>query len=91
MPHAERVPVKFHGVTIGAARVDDDGTIEITMEGPNEPGKLLLEYIQKGLVEGLSLAPITTEVIAARYSENERRSFTDFVPIDPPKNQGHNY
>jgi acylphosphatase len=94
MTHAERVPVKFHGVDIGTARVDDDGTIEITTDSPNEPVKLLLEYIRCGLVEGMSIAFILVPAVDAAHSDNERPPLSDFGGFkhnQPPSNDGRNY
>lgn len=92
MTHAENVPVKMNGVDVGTARVDVD-TIQITLNGPTTVGDVLLEFVEKGLVSGLSLAPIVIPALdAARRNDHD----SPFTPqggfrFSPPHNEGHNY
>lgn len=57
MAHAEGVPVTMSGIEIGNARVDDDGSIELTIKIPNRFGQELFHHILMGTVLGLSISP----------------------------------
>lgn len=59
MTHAERVPLEVCGVLAGSALVNEDGTIQLLMEGPNIFGQELLLQITRGTIKGLAISPVT--------------------------------
>lgn len=72
MTHAENVPVKMNGIDVGTARVDDTGLIQITLTPPSYVGHTLLEFLQQGVVVGLSLSALVDPAVesALRSSKN---------------------
>lgn len=53
------IPLMMFGVSVGSAKIHDDGTIELTMGSPNAMGKDLITQIEAGLHVGLALTPIS--------------------------------
>lgn len=56
-PTQARVPVTHDGRTIGSAKIDDDGSVEMTLFPRNDFAKNVMRAIQEGLCDGLSIAP----------------------------------
>jgi hypothetical protein len=59
MEHVEPVPVKIHGIDVGIARVNADGSIEMTI-GASALGAEIFDLLRVNMVEGLSIHPIST-------------------------------
>lgn len=49
------VPVNLFGQHIASATINDDGTIQLTMEGPNALGKALLGNLEGGHYGGIEM------------------------------------
>lgn len=92
MPYAQ-VPVKMGGVDIGTARVNRDGTIQITTVVPNEQVQELLEHIKAGVVFGLSITPIINPGISGNLISrvDREKPLSEFggFKVDPIHGEGN--
>ena len=81
MTHAENVPVKIGKMVVGSARIHENGTIDVSMDAPNPLGQEILHLITSGLVQGISIAPISVPARpAAGNWMNSRNAFRDRHP-----------
>lgn len=60
------IPVTHWGVKIGTARINEDGRIDMILDGSHEFGKKLEDAIRVGMVDGLSLSPMMSPASPAR-------------------------
>ena len=77
------VPVQLFGRLIATATINDDGTITLQMDGPNDYGKALMQNLEAGHYGGIEMTvmPIPQELQdkdGTRIRGKNERALADF-------------
>jgi hypothetical protein len=95
MTYAEGVPVTIAGAKVGSARVNEDGSIEMTLGG-SLLGKEILMHLQVGNAEGLSVAPVMIPALPRTPREASEDVLPQHLGLhtynpDGPVNRGRHF